>query len=88
MTLRGAAAVQLQSLDADTIRGYLCDDAAGPVAKARWETVLDELDPEGPVEQAMTTPLMLALARAIYNPRPGELAGDLGVPRGFRTGIQ
>ena len=35
VTLRAAAAVQLQPLDAAAVRNYLCDDAAGPVAKAR-----------------------------------------------------
>ena len=40
VTLRGAAAVQLRPLDAEAVRGYLCDDAAGPVAKARWGPVL------------------------------------------------
>ena len=36
-TFRGAAAVQLRPLDADPVRDYLCDDAAGPVAKVRWD---------------------------------------------------
>ena len=33
-----------------------------------------------PVGQALGTPLMVGLARAIYNPRPGELAGALRDP--------
>ena len=77
-TLR-AAAVQLRPLTVDTVRKYLCHDAPGPDSRARWETVLDELDPEGPGGQALTRPLMVALASAIYN-RPGELAGDLRDP--------
>ena len=80
VTLRGAAAVQLRPLDADAVRGYLCDDAAGPVAKARWDPVLAVLGTEAPAGQALKTPLMVGLARAIYNPRPGELAGELREP--------
>ena len=36
VTLRAAAAIELRPLNADAVRSYLCDDAAGPVAKARW----------------------------------------------------
>lgn len=80
VTLRGATAVELCSLDADAVRSYLGEDAAGPVAKARWKPVLDVLDTEAPAAQALGTPLMVGLARAIYNPRPGELAGALRNP--------
>ena len=80
VTLRGAAAVQLCPLDADTVGNYLCEDAAGPVARERWDPVLSLLGTEAPVGQALSTPLMIALARTIYNPRPGELAGELHKP--------
>ena len=80
VTLRAAAAVQLRPLDADTVRKYLCDDAGGPVAKARWDPVLAMLGTDAPAGQALQTPLMVGLARAIYNPRPGELAGALRDP--------
>jgi hypothetical protein len=80
VTLRGAAAVKLRSLDADAVRRYLCDDSAGPVGRARWAPVLDVLGTEAPAGQALSTPLMVGLARAIYNPRPGELAGALRDP--------
>jgi hypothetical protein len=80
VTLRGAAAVQLRPLDADDVGRYLCDDAAGPVARARWGPVLKVLGTETPAGQALATPLMVGLARAIYNPRPGELAGALRDP--------
>ena len=79
VTLR-AAAVQLRPLDAEAVRGYLRDDAAGPVARARWDPVLAVLGTEAPAGQALSTPLMVGLARAIYNPRPGELAGILRDP--------
>ena len=80
VSLRGAAAVQLHPLDADVVGRYLCDDAAGPVAKARWEPVLGVLGTNAPAGQALRTPLMVGLARAIYNPRPGELARELRKP--------
>jgi NACHT domain len=80
VTLRGAAAVQLHPLDADTVRRYLCDDAGGPVARARWAPVLAALGTMAPAGQALTTPLMVGLARVIYNPRPGELPGALRDP--------
>jgi hypothetical protein len=79
VTLR-AAAIQLRPLDADTVHGYLCADAAGPVTRDRWAPVLAVLGTEAPAGQALTTPLMVSLARAIYNPRPGELAGTLRNP--------
>jgi hypothetical protein len=79
MTLRAAAAIRLEPLDADVIRSYLQDDAAGPVARARWD-FLDTLSSKSPVRQALETPLMAGLARAIYNPRPRELTGTLHDP--------
>jgi len=80
VTLRGAAAIQVGPLDAGAVRDYLSDDAAGPAARARWEPVLAVLGTEAPAAQALSTPLMVGLARAIYNPRPGELAGTLRDP--------
>jgi hypothetical protein len=80
VTLRAAAAIQLRPLDADAVRGYLCHDAAGPVTRARWAPVLAVLGTEAPTAQALRTPLMVGLARAVYNPRPGELAGTLRDP--------
>jgi hypothetical protein len=79
-TLRAASAVQLRPLDADAVRAYLLEDATSPVTKARWEPVVKLLGTETPVGQALSTPLMVGLARAIYNPRPGELAGSLRDP--------
>ena len=52
VTLRAAAAVQLRPLDPDAVRGYLCDDAAGPVTKARWDPVLAVLGTAAPAGQA------------------------------------
>ena len=80
VAFRGAAAVELRPLDAAAVRGYLYDDAAGPAAKARWNPVFAVLGTETPAGQALTTPLMVSLARAIYNPRPGESLTTLRDP--------
>jgi hypothetical protein len=80
VTVRAAAAIELRPLDVAVVRGYLCDDAAGPVAKARWDPVFAVLGTDTPAGQALRTPLMAGLARAIYNPRPGESAGTLRDP--------
>jgi hypothetical protein len=80
VTVRAAAAIELRPLDVAVVRRYLCDDAAGPVATARWDPVFAVLGTDAPAGQALTTPLMVGLARAIYNPRPGEQAGTLRDP--------
>jgi hypothetical protein len=78
--LRGAAAVQLDPLTAEAVGAYLIADAGGPNAAARWASVLKALKENTPVSQTLTTPLMAGLARAIYNPRPDELVGNLRDP--------
>ena len=80
VTLRGAAAVQLRPLDADTVRRYLTADAPGPASRARWEPVLKLLGTKTPIGKALSTPLMVGLACATYNPRPGEQGTTLRDP--------
>jgi hypothetical protein len=70
-------------LDADAVRGYLCDDVADPATRARWDPVRALLGTKAPAGQALGSPLMVGLARAIYNPRPGELAGTVRDPAGL-----
>lgn len=78
--LRAAVAVQLDPLDGPKVSRYLLDDAGGAIGKARWTPVIDQLETQAPVAQALTTPLAVSLARTIYNPRPGERAGELRDP--------
>ncbi|MET7936732.1 NACHT domain-containing protein [Streptomyces sp. NPDC005322] len=79
--LVGAAAVELRPLAAADIAGYLRRDAGGPgAAAARWEPVISRLGTPAPVAEALTTPLMLFLARTVYNPRPGEHDATLPDP--------
>jgi hypothetical protein len=80
VTLRGAAAIQLNPLEAEAVVDYLVADAGGPVARARWEPVVAALGTSAPVGQALATPLMVGLARTIYNPRAGELASTVAEP--------
>ncbi|WP_330309366.1 MULTISPECIES: NACHT domain-containing protein [unclassified Streptomyces] len=79
--LSGAAAVELHPLRAPDIADYLERDAGGQdAAAARWEPVIRLLGTDAPVARALTTPLMLFLARTVYNPRPEERAGVLPKP--------
>ena len=71
--LQGAAVIGLCSLEPAAVRRYLLDAV---IDRTRWEPVLAALGTEMPVGQAMTTPLMVALARAIYSPRPGDTQGE------------
>lgn len=69
--LRGAAAVELADLTVADLTDYLprtARKAAGD-AVTRWDPVLRELAerPDSPLAAALTTPLMVSLARAIYS---------------------
>jgi NACHT domain len=75
-----AGAIELRPLDAQVISRYLIDVAGGRESAVRWAPVLAALATTSPVAQALATPLMISLARVIYNPRPGENAGSLRDP--------
>lgn len=77
--LAGAAAVELLPLDAGTVITYLEDSAESPEATARWAEVFSKLADgvSTPVSSVLTPPLMASLARAIYNPTPGEQLSDV-----------
>lgn len=79
LTLRAAAGVELRALDAEAVAAFLQDDA-GLQAEERWSPVLTVLGTQAPAGLALTTPLMVALARTIYNPRQGEHAQKLPDP--------
>jgi hypothetical protein len=80
VTLRGAAGITLAALDADVAGSYLRRDAGGPSREALWDPVLAALSTASALARVLSTPLMVGLARAIYNPRPGEHAGALPDP--------
>ncbi len=76
LRLTGAAGIELCPLEAADVADYLRDSAGGLVGAARWDPVVAVLAeaPASPVAQALVTPLMAALARAVFNPRLGEQA--------------
>ncbi|QLE75064.1 hypothetical protein FGW37_28775 [Streptomyces rectiverticillatus] len=79
--LAGAAGIELCPLSATDATAYLNRDAGGTGDAAdRWATLTTRLGTATPVGEALRTPLMLFLARTIYNPRPGEHAADLPHP--------
>ena len=80
ITVRAAAVIQLCPLDAADVSRYLRDDGAGVGAPARWDPVLATLGTHAPAGRALVTPLMVGLARTIYNPGPGEHTAELRDP--------
>jgi hypothetical protein len=71
--LSGATGITLASLDRDTVRAYWVreEEDAG-----RWQPVVDQLGTATPVGQALTTPLMVSLARMIYDNLPPDGQSD------------
>lgn len=80
--LREMAGIRLEPLGAGDVAEYLLQDAGGEgtSAAARWRPVVEVLDTDVPVARALTSPLMVSLARSVYNPRPGERTGELPDP--------
>ncbi|MFF0572667.1 NACHT domain-containing protein [Streptosporangium saharense] len=74
---RGAAVV-LQPLGRERVERYLRETTAR-LRVRHWDPVFAEMrdNPEGPVASALRTPLMVALARAIYGDQPGDAAALL-----------
>jgi hypothetical protein len=73
--LAGATGIELTPLSAGEVAAYLKESAGGPVGAARWAPVMAAMSavPPPPVAEVLTSPLMAALARAIYNPPPREV---------------
>jgi len=80
--LAGAAGIELQPLSPGDTVAYLRRTAGGEgsAAALRWEPVIAALNSDTPVRQALTTPLVLFLARTTYNPRFGESFAALPEP--------
>jgi hypothetical protein len=80
VTLTGSAGLTITPLTADTVTDYLESSAEGPERAAAWLHVRNALrDPAGPpAALALRTPLMVSLARQIYNPIDGDL--DVALP--------
>lgn len=73
----GAAVVQLEPLAVDTVASYLRDSDPRAGQPGPWDAVIARLRAPGPLSQALSTPLMVGLARDIYgrrqSPDPAEL---------------
>jgi hypothetical protein len=67
VTLRGGAVIEMRPVDGNTARKYLLHDVEDT---RRWNKVIASLGTPTPVGQALSTPLMLSLAREIYSPPP------------------
>lgn len=80
-----AAAIELCPLNPEDVKAYLRKDAGSTAEQARWDPVLAAVGTQEPVGRALTTPLMVGLARAIYNPRPDESTEQLPEPKELCT---
>ncbi|WAU80698.1 NACHT domain-containing protein [Streptomyces sp. Qhu-G9] len=80
--LTGMAGIRLEPLRGPDVEAYLLRDAggSGTPAAARWRPVVDALGTDAPVAEALTRPLMVSLARSVYNPRPAEGHEELPDP--------
>lgn len=80
--LASAAGIALTEVDPAHATDYLERDAGGAAtaSAARWAPVIAHLGTGDPISQALSTPLMLFLARTVYNPRPGEHSATLPDP--------
>ncbi len=80
--LSRAAAIELDDLTPDESRTYL-QASTGKTRTAEWDAVFDQLrnSPDSTASQnllpVLTTPLMVTLARAIYNDIPDHHPGEL-----------
>jgi hypothetical protein len=77
--LSGTAGIELRPLDSGTVTSYLYADAARD-QDSPWHSALAELAADAPLAAALSSPLLLTLARVIYNTRPGESGGPAPDP--------
>lgn len=77
----GAAGIELTPLPLDAVAEYLFH-SSGSAGSARWGRAFEAFEAAGSsvVAETLRTPLMAALARAVYNPRPGEDPAVLNDP--------
>ena len=78
--LQGASGIELHDLDTADIKSYLSQDSENFAAADRWGPVLAMLGSTKPIGRVFRTPLMVGLARTIYNPLMGEPRTSLPDP--------
>lgn len=76
--LTRAVVVDIEPVRPEDVAVYLTQSEVEGFCPDRWQAVTESLtsDPEGPVAAALSTPLMISLARRVYEPPrtdPGEL---------------
>ncbi|BBH70977.1 hypothetical protein ACTI_76620 [Actinoplanes sp. OR16] len=76
--LAGAAVVELERVGVESVIAFL---SYPELARPRWETVFTHLrgHPHGPLANALSTPLMVSLARATYQDPATDPAGLLEI---------
>jgi len=75
-----AAVIELRPLHLQDSRDYLRKSAGGPRSASRWDPVFIQLSHSRNLSHVLTNPLMLGMARAIYNPRLDEQTTSLPDP--------
>jgi hypothetical protein len=81
--LSASVGVIVDDLKVADIKAYLerdVGDVCHAEAADRWKPVVALLGKGGPVDFALRTPLMVGLARTIYNPRGGESIENVKKP--------
>src|SRR5206468_7785353 len=63
--LEGAAVIEARAVSVAAAGRYL-SRTGRPDRAERWRSLLAALDPEGPVMAALSSPLMITLARSVY----------------------
>ena len=79
--LATAAVIELEQVEPTAAAAFLTEGA--PQAASRWHAVLAGLQADAPLTQALTSPLTVALARAIYTDpatNPAELLDTSRLP--------
>ena len=75
VNLRGAATIELLPLNIDTAFEYLLDSAPA-LQSARWTAVKENIRTQPSLEEILESPLMVSLARSIYNARRNQGHAD------------
>ena len=71
--LTAAAGIEIDPVEPEAAVAYILRDAGSEAAGAeRWRRVIEDIRCSSPLGRVLQNPLMLFLAKTIYNPRPGE----------------
>lgn len=64
----GAAGIELEKLTPNVVGEYLRHSSGSEVGSRRWDPILVLLGTDHPIARAFSRPLIVSLARAVYNP--------------------